>query len=256
VQGLALAGASVLRAGTENKLLAGPASVLFGIMPFDVFISYSSKDKATADAACAALETAGIRCWIAPRDVRAGTEYAEGIIEGIDSCRIMVLIFSSNANASPQIHREIERAVSKGLTIIPFRIEEIEPTKAMEYYLGAIHWLDALTPPLAKHLERLVEQVGANLKLDAAATSRSVRVLPKVVGQNATRFLRSKVKLGIITTVATALILGVVGVYILYQIRAHISHSYARLPDMAIRRILLRSIGMADGLRRAATMLR
>jgi hypothetical protein len=132
-------------------------------MPFDAFISYSSKDKTTANAACAALEAAGVRCWIAPRDIRAGAEYGAGIIEGIDACRIMILIFSANANASPQIHREIERAVSKGLTIVPFRIEDILPTAAMEYYLGAIHWLDALTPPLAEHLAKLIDQSKANL---------------------------------------------------------------------------------------------
>ena len=136
-------------------------------MSFDTFISYSSKDKTTADATCNALESAGIRCWIAPRDIRAGIEYAAGIVEGIDACRVMVLIFSANANASPQIHREIERAVSKGLTIIPFRIEEVVPTKAMEYYLGSIHWLDALTPPLAQHLGVLAEQVKANLQVEA-----------------------------------------------------------------------------------------
>lgn len=142
-------------------------------MAFDVFISYSSKDKTTADPTCGGLETAGIRCWIAPRDIRPGLEYAAGIIEGIDACRIMVLIFSSNSNASPQIHREIERAVSKGLTIIPFRIEEIVPTQAMEYYLGSIHWLDALTPPLAKHLQQLTETVKANLQVDPVARSPS-----------------------------------------------------------------------------------
>src|ERR1700692_1030747 len=132
-------------------------------MPFDVFISYSSKDKTTADAACAALESAGIRCWIAPRDIHAGIEYAASIVEGIDSCRIMVLIFSATANLSPQIHRELERAVSKSLTIIPFRIEDTLPTAAMQYYLSAIHWLDAYTPPLAKHLGLLGEQVKAGL---------------------------------------------------------------------------------------------
>jgi TIR domain/Jacalin-like lectin domain len=117
---------------------------------------------------CAGLESAGVRCWIAPRDVRAGTEYAAGIVDAIDTCRLMVLIFSSSANASPQIHREIERAVSKGLTIIPFRIENITPTRAMEYYLGSIHWLDALTPPLAEHVRQLIEQIKANLQVDAA----------------------------------------------------------------------------------------
>jgi TIR domain len=154
-------------------------------MAVDAFISYSSKDKITADMACAALESAGVRCWIAPRDIRAGTEYAEGIIAAIDTCHVMVLIFSSNANASPQIHREIERAVSKGLTIIPFRIEDIAPTKAMEYYLGAIHWLDALTPPLAKHLGHLVEQVKANLQLDAAGGAKPARVFEQIVPNSA-----------------------------------------------------------------------
>lgn len=149
-------------------------------MAFDVFISYSSRDKTTAEAACAALESTGACCWIAPRDIRAGVEYAEGIIEGIDSCRIMVLIFSSNANASPQVHRELERAVSRGLTIIPFRIEDVLPSNAMEYYLSSIHWLDALTPPLAKHLEHLAEQVKANLQVEAANNATPVAAFDKL----------------------------------------------------------------------------
>ena len=81
------------------------------IMTFDVFISYSSKDKAVADATCAGLEAAGIRCWIAPRDIIPGSEYGAVLIEAIDNCRALVLVFSSNANASPQVHREVERAV-------------------------------------------------------------------------------------------------------------------------------------------------
>src|ERR1700688_2351317 len=136
-------------------------------MPFDAFISYSSKDKTTADACCAVLEGAGVRCWIAPRDVRPGTEYGAAIIDGIDQCRVMVLIFSSNANNSNQIHREIERAVSKGMPIIPMRIEDVAPTKSMEYFLGAIHWLDALTAPIEKHLQQLSGTVKALLPIDA-----------------------------------------------------------------------------------------
>src|SRR5262252_2384262 len=130
--------------------------------------SYSSQDKTAADAACAVLERAGIRCWIAPRDIRPGQEYGHAIIEAIDQCRVMVLIFSANANDSRQIHREIERAVSKGVPIIPLRIEEVVPTRSMEYFLGAIHWLDALTPPLEKHLQQLVEAVKALLQIDVA----------------------------------------------------------------------------------------
>jgi hypothetical protein len=138
---------------------------------FDAFISYSSRDKIAADTCCAVLEKAGVRCWIAPRDVRPGTEYGASIIDGIDQSRMMVLIFSSSANASSQIRREIERAVSKSIPIIPVRIEEVTPTKSMEYFIGAIHWLDALTPPIEKHFQQLSETVKAILEVDASTRS-------------------------------------------------------------------------------------
>jgi hypothetical protein len=82
-------------------------------------------------------------------------------------------------HVSPQIHREIERAVSKGLTIIPFRIEEITPTEAMEYYLGAIHWLDAITPPLTRHLGQLVDQVNGSLQSGPPARAPLAQHAPK-----------------------------------------------------------------------------
>lgn len=123
----------------------------------DVFISYSSIDKATADAACATFEKNGIRCWIAPRDVPAGSEWAEAIIDAIESARIMVLIFSTHSNESRQVRREIELAVSRGLTIMPIRLEKIAPTKSMAYYMAGVHWLDALSPPLEA---KFVEMVG------------------------------------------------------------------------------------------------
>lgn len=80
----------------------------------DVFISYSSVEKGTADEVCSHLESQGIRCWIAPRDVSPGDEYGEAIVDAITACRLMVLIFSSHANESPQVRREVERALSKG----------------------------------------------------------------------------------------------------------------------------------------------
>ena len=43
-------------------------------MAHDVFISYAAKDRTVAEAACAALESEGIRCWIAPRDVLPGAD--------------------------------------------------------------------------------------------------------------------------------------------------------------------------------------
>jgi TIR domain len=86
---------------------------------YDVFISYSSKDKKWADAACAVLEKHKIRCWIAPRDITPGTEWGASIISGIDGSKIMVLIFSTHASQSAQVRREVERAIAKGLIVLP-----------------------------------------------------------------------------------------------------------------------------------------
>ena len=132
-------------------------------MAHDIFISYSSKDKGVAEAACAALEGRGIKCWIAPRDVLPGQEYAAALVQAITSCRIFVLILSANSNNSPQVLREVERSVSKGVPIIPFRIEDVRLSSSMEYYVSSHHWLDALTSPLEPHLEKLVNTVSALL---------------------------------------------------------------------------------------------
>ncbi len=130
-------------------------------MAHDVFISYAARDKAIADAVCATLERRRIRCWIAPRDVLPGRPFPEALIDAINHSRLLVLVFSSGSNESPQVMREVERAVSKGLPIIPLRIEDVPLSPAMEYFISAPHWLDALTPPLEAHLERLADTVEA-----------------------------------------------------------------------------------------------
>lgn len=129
-----------------------------------VFISYSSHDKTVADAACAALEAGGIGCWIAPRDVLPGKEYGGAIVEGIKQSALFVLILSSRSNQSPQVLREVERAVSNGKPIIPFRVEDIELSSSMEYYVSSQHWLDAASPHMEAHLETLAVTAAALLK--------------------------------------------------------------------------------------------
>jgi esterase/lipase superfamily enzyme len=124
-------------------------------MALEIFICYATADKLTADMARAALEAEGIRCWIAPRDVLPGMDSGGAIIEAIKKARGMLLIFSSNANRSNQVTREVEMAVYHGIPIIPFRIEEVPPNRTLQDFISALHWVDALTPPLELHLERL-----------------------------------------------------------------------------------------------------
>lgn len=138
-------------------------------MAHDVFVSYSVKDKVVADAIVAKLEAASIRCWIAPRDVIPGADWGESIIDAIESSRIMILVFSRHANASRQIKREVERADDKGVYTIPFRIDEIEPSKSLEYFISTAQWMNAFPAPLEPHLDALAQTVASVL----ANTSRS-----------------------------------------------------------------------------------
>lgn len=150
----------------------------------DVFISYSSGDKKTADAICSSLEQAGFNCWIAPRNIAPGCDYGEAIIDGISQSHLMVLVLSRAANASQQVKREVERAVNKNIPIIPFRIDDVPMSKALEFYLSTAHWLDAYTPPLSKHLKHL--ESAARSIIDGGAIDRSE--LNKVPGSwSATR---------------------------------------------------------------------
>ena len=82
-------------------------------MTHDVFISYSSRDKPAADAVCGALESSGIRCWIAPRDILPGLSWPAALVKAIGECRAMLLVFSGSANQSEQIKREVAQAVDR-----------------------------------------------------------------------------------------------------------------------------------------------
>jgi hypothetical protein len=154
----------------------------------DVFISYSSYDGEVAGAVCQTLESRGIGCWIAPRNVLPGVPYAEALIDGLNQSRLMVLVFSNNSNTSPQVEREVERAVNKGIPIIPLRSENVALSKSMEYFVSSSHWLDAFTPPLEIHLQRLADTVqvlltGGNANWTSttlpAVTSAAIPVKPR-----------------------------------------------------------------------------
>jgi TolB-like protein len=124
-----------------------------------VFISYASHDDAVAGRICSALEVAGFRCWIAPRDVRAGEPYAAAIVEAINACRIVVLVLTKSAIESPHVLREVERASSKKRPILSIRLDAANLPPELEYFLSANHWLDASSATIESVLPALIESV-------------------------------------------------------------------------------------------------
>src|SRR4051794_11764768 len=138
-------------------------------MAHDVFISHSTNNRPVANAVCAALESIGIRCWIAPRDVMPGRSYSGEITRAIQQSRAFVLIFSEQSNNSEQVLREVQLAANSRLHIVQFRIDPVSPSDDLEYYLSGPHWLDAVTPPLENHLEQLKSSMKALLALPRTA---------------------------------------------------------------------------------------
>ncbi len=124
-------------------------------MAKDVFISYSSVDSTAGETVCSILEQNGISCWIAPRDITPGLDFAEAIIDGIRSSKLFILVYTANSNNSKQVIREVDRAVHAGIPVINFKLEEVPMSKQLEYYLSSVHWLDARTSPLDQHIIRL-----------------------------------------------------------------------------------------------------
>ena len=137
-----------------------------------VFISYASRDVGVAEELCAALETASLPCWIAPRDVLAGESYAAAIVQAINSCRMLVLVLSKNAIESPHVLREVERASSKRRPVLSVRMDATGLPPELEYFLSANQWLDASGGPIERILPALIESVRGR---DAGETGREAR---------------------------------------------------------------------------------
>ena len=145
-------------------------------MPQDIFVSYSQADHDTALALVSYLEAQGIGCWVAPRDVAPAADWAAEILAAIAAARVMVLVFSASANSSPQVRREVERAVHREVAVLPVRIEDVLPSQSLEYFLSSQHWLDAFPPPMEPHFARLgtyLKRLLAGAALPAVAASAS-----------------------------------------------------------------------------------
>ncbi|GEM_PF-4574868 len=142
-------------------------------MAHDIFICHAHADFTIASAACAKLEDAGVRCWIAPRDVDAGP-YARQLVHAITSASAVLLVFSDQTNKSEHILRELEIASKHQKVIIPFRIEDVPPNEDLEYFTLRVHWLDALSPPMGNRLGELVAFVKRLLAVKPALTDPEV----------------------------------------------------------------------------------
>ena len=123
-----------------------------------IFISHSSQDRRVAARVCDALERFGLGCWLASRDIDPGENFQEAIVQAIRSVRVMVLVFTGNANNSNEIKKEIALASQHGLAVMPLRVEDVMPSDAFLYELSTRQWVDAFDD-WDRAMERLAGQI-------------------------------------------------------------------------------------------------
>lgn len=110
---------------------------------YDFFISHSTKDVVAANELVKKLESKNYKCFIAPRDIDSGAFFAEEIIDAIDNSKIILLLYSKHSMASTMVLNEITAAVSRSKIVIQIRLEDIALSKALEFFIGSMQWLDS-----------------------------------------------------------------------------------------------------------------
>jgi len=146
---------------------------------YDLFFSHSGDDKELANELCNYLESNGLACWIAPRDVRAGKDYSSEIVTAIENSGLILLLLTANANDSKHVTNEVDRAFNKRKTIIPLRLGDFALSKSLEYYLSKSHWIVAGDRP-EKSFGQLLTQIQRSLGLE---TEKDEKVATKAVLQ-------------------------------------------------------------------------
>jgi len=121
---------------------------------YDLFLSYSEKDRLIAEALVERLKTERVRYWWAPETLQGGTNYQEVIARDIPRCRLLLLLLSDKAGYSNHVKREVMIAMEEGKPILPVRIENVQPPVHLRYALTGEHRLDAF-PKFREHLDKI-----------------------------------------------------------------------------------------------------
>jgi tetratricopeptide (TPR) repeat protein len=148
---------------------------------FSAFISHAKADAKKAQAFAEGLEARGFKCWIAPRDVKAGRSYGDEIIRGIENAKVFVLVLSKASNESAFVAREVERAVSKKKPVLAVRIADVDPAPALELFVASTQWIDAFRGKLAPHIDRLAERLAEEEGVEPSEPKAGATNLRKIL---------------------------------------------------------------------------
>ena len=135
---------------------------------YDVVVSDKAQEASVANEIVSALERAGIRCWIAPRNIPPGGVYYEAIQRAIEETQATVFVMSKASKASEHCQRELTLAVGARHRLFPCRIDQAPISKGLAYFLGNIQFKDIYPDPAECYAE-LIESLKHALAMPAGA---------------------------------------------------------------------------------------
>ena len=131
----------------------------------DVFISYhvSPGPSALVRNIADELESMGISCWYAPRNVTPGA-FVPSILGAIACCKAFLMILDEGANGPGYVYNEMLQAFNRFKRerqpeIIPFKLGTFTTIPDIAFYLAPFHMFDGGMSAETAHIEELIHKI-------------------------------------------------------------------------------------------------
>lgn len=111
-------------------------------MKYDIFVSYSRRDKAKVDAIMEILINKGYSVWIDVDGIESGEAFRQNIVEAIENSSIIIFFSSESSNISKWTTKEISLAVEFSKYIIPIKFDNARYNKSILFDLIDLDYID------------------------------------------------------------------------------------------------------------------
>ena len=122
---------------------------------YDVFISYSNKDRQIVHKYAKFLEDYGYKVWYDVKGLYGGAKFAGEIADAIEASKLFVFFSSENSNKSEWTKGEIFLAQKYNKQILPVRIDDSEYEKSVMIVLLPLQYIVCKNGVYEESLEEL-----------------------------------------------------------------------------------------------------
>lgn len=155
------------------------------MMVYNVFISYSRKDKSFIDKFCKSLTDCGITYWLDKRGIENGNDFKTTIVKAIESSSVFLFFSSKNSNNSIWTAKEIGIAVARSKPIIPIKLDSSPYNEAVEFDLVNLDFVDfSRHSTYNETLSKLIDTIAVkcSIEVNKKLSKTQEHKYPKVVG--------------------------------------------------------------------------